>query len=218
MINLRGALANLRQDSANAVQFLRTVWYLWPTTTFAIILTAYLYLDKERISPLAFWAWVVTAVPIGLLVALLAWFFLGQLSAGFIQVVHAGGNLRPGPVFSLEEAMIARGDFQDARDTLAARLDGGPDDLAVHLRLAELHARWLKDPASAEVAYLTARKLGGDDRQRAAVANGLIDLYRGSGQTGRLMIELARFAKAYPTTRAGEDARRELQALKENLA
>lgn len=218
MIDLRGAVANLRQDSANAVQFLRTVWYVWPTTTSGIILTAYLYRDLERISPQAFWVWVVASVPIGLLVALLAWFLLGQFSAGFIHVVHAGGNLRPDPGFSLEEAMIARGDYRNARDTLAARLDGGAHDLTIHLRLAELHARWLKDPVAAEQAYLAARKLGGDDRQRATVANGLIDLYRASGQTGRLMTELARFAEAYPSTRAGQDARRELQDLKGRLA
>ena len=46
-------------------------------------------------------------------------------------------------------------------------------------------------------------------------ANHLIDLYRASGNRGRLMAELARFAASHAESDAGRAARKELQSLKE---
>jgi len=212
-----GFVSWLRRDSANAVQFLRTVGYIWPLTSFGIIFAAYLYLDQERISSARFWVVAALSIPAGLALALLTWQVLERASAGLVQVVTAGGNLARGPSYSVEEAMIVRGEYSQARETLESRLDGGPGDIQVHLRLADLNARWLKDAAAAERWYLAARSGARDEQQEAAIANGLIDLYRSTGQGGRHMVELARFANRYPGTRAGEQARQELRALKQDL-
>jgi hypothetical protein len=136
---------------------------------------------------------------------------------GVVQGATAGGSAPRQPRFSLEESMIARGAFEDARDTQESRLDQGSDHLAIQLRLAELCSRQLRDPSGAEHWYLAARQTGGDEGQRITIANGLIDVYRSTGQSGRLMVELARFAEAWPGTRAAQDARRELQDLKREL-
>ena len=49
------------------------------------------------------------------------------------------------------------------------------------------------------------------------VANLLIELYRGTGQRGRLMMELARFADRYRGTRPGTEAARTLREMKAEL-
>lgn len=215
MISPKEWLAGLRRDSAAQAQFLKTVFWLYPTALIMLGALAFFLWQSGLIGDLAFGIALVVNFPVAFLLVLAVWELLGRFSEGVAQMLYAGGNLPPGPSFSLEESMIVRGEYHQARATLEARLGHGPDDAAVQLRLAELNARWIKDPGSAERWYLAARKGAIGDRERAAIANGLIDLYRASGQTGRLMSELSRFAAAWPGTRAAEDARRELRHLKE---
>lgn len=205
----------LRADSAEAVFFIRTLFYIWPTAIVAGVFLAYFLLDKERISPAGFWVMSLLSVPGGLLFGLATFWLLGSASRGFTQVILAGGNIRPEPAFSLEESLIARGELLHARAALEDRLASGEDTLAVQLRLADLNARLIRDPVAAERWYLAVRSGTADDRQRWAATNGLIDVYRASGQRGRLMVELARLADTWPTTRGAEDARRELRELKQ---
>jgi len=217
MINLRESVASLRRDSAARAQLIQTVVWLSPVFWIALWLVARVLRDGGQISAEGY-TWLLR---LNVLVAL----FLGMFAARIFRLVaealartvSAGGSLKPEASFSLEESMIARGNIDSARATLTARLTGGAEDPAVQLRLADLESRLAHDPVAAERWYLAARKGPCDDRQRAAIANGLIDVYRASHQTGRLMVELARFAEAYPGTRAAEDARRELQELKRDI-
>lgn len=214
MSQRRTFLQWLRADSAEAVFFLRTLFYIWPTAIVAGVFLAYFLLDQKRISPTGFWVMALLSVPGGLLFALLTWWLLGEGSRRFVGVLFAAGNIPPDPSFSLEESLIARGDLENARLVLEARVAEGRDPVATQLRLADLHARLLREPAAAERWYLAARSGTRDDRQRWEATNGLVDLYRASGQTGRLMTELARLAEMWPGTRAGQDAKRELRELK----
>lgn len=218
MSHRRGFLAWLRTDSAEAVFFIRTLFYIWPTAIVAGVFLAYFLLDKERISPTGFWVMSLLSVPGGLLFAMGTWWLLGSSSRGFVQIILGAGNIRPDPAFSLEESLIARGELLNARAALEDRLATGKDIVAVQMRLADLNARLIKDSVAAERCYLAVRAGTTDDRQRWAVTNGLIDLYRASGQHGRLMVELARLADSWPTTRGAEDARRELRELKQERA
>lgn len=208
----------LRTDSAEAVSFIRTMFYLWPTAILFGVLLAYFLLDQERISPKGFWLMVVLSVPGGLLFALGGWWMLSRASTGFVQMVLGAGNIRPDPSFSLEESLIARGEYLHARSALEDRLARGEDITAVQLRLADLNARLIKDPAAAERWYLAARAGRANEQQRWEATNGLVDLYRASGQRGRLMVELARLAETWPTSRAAEQARSDLRALKQGLS
>jgi hypothetical protein len=210
-------MAWLRTDSAESVFFIRTLGYLWPISIAGGVFLAYFLLEKERISPAGFWVMSLLTIPGGLLFALATWWVLGQSSRGLVQLVLGAGNIRPDPSFSLEESLMARGEFLNARDTLEDRLRTGEDTTAVQLRLADLHARLIRDPLAAERWYLAARSGAPTDQDRWAVTNGLIDLYRASGQQGRLMVELARLADTWPTTRGAGDARRELRELKQKL-
>ncbi len=217
MINLGEIRAGLRRDVALRAQIIQAVGWLAPVFWIALWLVARVLRDRGYLGPEGYW-WllrinVLLAVGLGLVAARL--FRIAAEAVG--QGATAGGSAPRQPTFSLEESMIARGAFQDARETLESRLDQGPDDLAVQLRLAELCSRQLRDSSGAERWYLAARRTGGDERQRMMIANGLIDVYRASGQSGRLMGELARFAEAWPDTRAAADARRELQDLKRDV-
>lgn len=217
MNGLREWVAGMQRDSAAKAQFIKTVFYLYPAALITLGFLAFFLWDKEIISKGVFQLLLVINIPVALVVVLVAWDLVGRFSEGLAQVLLGSGNLKPDPGFSIEEGMIARGEFHQARETLESRLTGGPDDITVLLRLAQLASRQLRDPQQAERWYLAARQGGGNDRQRATVGNGLIDLYRSSGQSGRLMAELARFAEAWPGTRAAEDARRELQELKREM-
>ena len=74
--------------------------------------------------------------------------------------------------------------------------------------------RSLNDPMAAERLYLEVRTMNPTSRQDVTASNQLIDLYRATGQRGRLMVELARFSERYKGTRAAREARRLLDELK----
>lgn len=202
------------RDVAEQAQLLKLALWLYPTAVIMLGVLALMMREQEWISPLAFRIILVVNIPLAGVIVLAVWFVVGRAAEGLAQVVYAGGNIKPEISFSLEDSMIARGEFEAARVTFEARLTGGTEDTAVRLRLAELHTRHLRQPAEAIRWLQEARRGPCDDRQQAAVANGLIDLYRATGERGRLMVELARFAELYPNTRAGADAREELRRLK----
>lgn len=202
------------RDSAEQAQLIRTAFWLYPIAVIMLGVLAFWLREQGLISPLAFKVAMVLNIPLAGVVVLGVNQLVGRAAQGLAQVMTGSGNLRPDPSFSLEDSLIARGQYEAARATLEARIGSGTEDTAVRLRLADLHARVLRNPAEAERWYLEGRKGACDDRQQAAILNGLIDLYRASGQRGRLMTELARFAATYPDTRAGGAAREELIAMK----
>jgi hypothetical protein len=116
--------------------------------------------------------------------------------------------------YSAEEAMVAQGRFEAAARAYRADLAADPDRLVPLARLADLMLRHLDDPAEAERLFLEYRKRSGDP---LAMSNHLIDLYRTSGNRGRLMAELSRLSAHSPGSPAGQTARKELQSLKEDL-
>jgi len=206
------------RDTAQQAQLIRTTFWLYPTAVIMLGVFAFWLKQEGWISPAAFNIALLINIPVAWLMVLGVDRLVRGASEGLVQVLHAGGNIKPDPAFSLEDSLVIRGQVDAARATLEARLTGGPEDTAVRLRLADLHGRTLRDPVTAQRWYLEARRGQCDDRQEAAIANGLIDLYRASGQRGRLMVELARFAERWPGTRAAEDARRELREMKAESA
>ncbi|MGE0554963.1 MAG: hypothetical protein AB7R55_16150, partial [Gemmatimonadales bacterium] len=129
----------------------------------------------------------------------------------------AGGNLTPAPSFSAEEAMVMRGRIEDARLTLESRLAENPDDLPVRLHLAALVRDRQADYAAAERLYLEGRSWPGADARADTFANLLIDLYQKTGNRGRLIVELARYAERHRGTPAGLGAKRRLDELKAEI-
>ncbi len=145
---------------------------------------------------------------------LAGWLLIGRASRGFVGMVTAAGNIRPDPSFSLQESLIIRGRYAEAARAFEAHLAASPTDDHAQLALAELLAKHLGDPDSAERLYHEVALRRTSERTEWTALNGLIDLYRATGQRGRLMVELARFADRYRETAAGIAAKRELLALK----
>jgi hypothetical protein len=134
---------------------------------------------------------------------------------GLVRTLYAEGDLPPPRTYPRQETLIARGQYQEAAGYYRDHLVVEPDDNEARLRLAALLEHHLGDDAGAEALYREVRAHAPRPREEAVAANGLIDVYRRTGQTGRLMGELARFAERYRGSAAGDAARRELTDLKQ---
>jgi hypothetical protein len=207
--------AGIQRDTAAKAQLIRTVFWLYPAALIMLGLFAFFLWRREVIGDSVFRLILILNIPVAFLLVLSVSHGIGRFSEGLVRVMHGAGNIPPGPAFSIEDGMVTRGDYLQAREALQSRLSGGRDDLAIQLRLAELSARWLRDAPAAEQWYLAARRGSPSLDQQAAICNGLIELYRVGGRGGRLQVELARFISLFPGTRAAEGARRELRELKE---
>ena len=135
-------------------------------------------------------------------------------AVGFGRIVLAGGDIPPPRSYPRQDVLIVRGQFAEAAEYFRDHLTVEPEDIDARLRLADLLERHLKDDAGAEREYLDVRRRTQDPRQEMMAANGLIDVYRHSGNRGRLMVELARFAERYRGSAAGEAAARDLKEMK----
>lgn len=155
---------------------------------------------------------LMAGIGIGLVTADVIWYLIDRGASGLGHLVQSAGNIPYAPTYSAEEALVARGDYQGAADALRRHAEADPWSVAPALRLAELSRDHLHDAAEAERWYLEARRRADDP---GLAANHLIDLYRASGNRGRLMAELARFAASHAESDAGRAARKELQSLKE---
>ena len=150
-------------------------------------------------------------------IALIVYFLTRGIDAGarsWVGMVSAAGNIAPAASFSAQESLIIRGHFREAEASFLAHLAEHPADHEARLALAELYRRHLADPTAAEQLYLQVRQNQPTKKQEATASNQLIDLYRVTGQRGRLMTELARYAQRYSGTRAGAEAKKALSQMK----
>jgi hypothetical protein len=140
-----------------------------------------------------------------------------RVAEGFAQTVLGSGNLKPDPAHSGCESLVARGMYREGARAFVAHLATHPDDNLARVKLAEIHRAHLAEPETAERLLLEVRKHQPSPREEVLAANLLIELYRGTGQRGRLMIELARFADRHRGTRPGTEAARTLREMKAEL-
>lgn len=132
----------------------------------------------------------------------------------FANTVHGAGNLPPEPAHSGCESLVARGFYREGAEAFEALLAEHPEDNMARVKLAEVYRTHLAQPGRAEQLYLEVRRHAPSPREEMLVANLLIEHYRATGQAGRQVVELARFADRYRGTRAGADAARALAELK----
>ena len=151
----------------------------------------------------------------GLMVGFAMYGAIGAAAGGLIRMVTGAGNLPPAPSFSYQESLVMQGKHQEAADAYLDHLVSHPTDHDARLALAELLAGTLARPADAEREYLAVRTGGATGRQELVASQALIDLYAASGQRGKHMAELARFAERYQGTVDGAAAKRVLAELKE---
>jgi hypothetical protein len=144
---------------------------------------------------------------------------LTRAGTGFLAEKGIGGLLAAGNIkyqqgYSIQESLIARGRFDEAAESFDLHLFEFPDDIPARLRLATLHLRERNDPASAENELLAIRRRPHDRGTGMYLANHLVDLYRATGQNGKLMAELKRMMRDWPGTPMADGAGKLLMELK----
>ncbi|HVX87450.1 MAG TPA: tetratricopeptide repeat protein [Gemmatimonadales bacterium] len=126
-------------------------------------------------------------------------------------VLQGAGNIKRQHEFSRQETMIARGQFDDAAESFRLHLMEFPDDIPARYRLATLHLRERNDPAAAESELSKIRQRPHDRSMAMLLANHFVDLYRATGQKGKLMAELTKMMKDWPGTPMAQGAAKLLE-------
>jgi hypothetical protein len=193
------------------------VWCVATTTVFALLVDFFL-LHEKRIDGWGAFGIILGGVILGVVTGTLIAFGSGWAATGMVHTLTAGGDLTPRRSFSYEESLIASGRLNEAREALLAHLAREPRDLEAALALASLHRDQLRDPAGAMRVLLDLRRRPLPSAIEFSVTNQLIDLYRATGDRGRELAELARFAERFKHTAAGAQARAALKRIKANGA
>jgi len=197
-------------DSAQRMDRLRVIVWLGPP--------AFLMLTLAEWKAFGFGPLLLLLMALNIVILAAAGFLLLRiLDAGarsWVGMVSGAGNIAPAPSFSAQESLIIRGRFHEAENLFLLHLTDHPQDHDAQLALADLYRRHLDNPPAAERLYLEVRQGHPTSRQEATASNQLIDLYRSTGQRGKMMTELARYAERYAGTRAGAEARKALVEMK----
>jgi hypothetical protein len=138
-------------------------------------------------------------------------------AARWVGMVSGAGNIAPAASFSFQESLMMQGRYLEAEASFQDHLSQHPHDHDAQLALASICARYLNKPEMAEQLYHSVIRGAPTPRQESAARNSLIDLYAATGQRGKQMAELAKFAARYPDARAGQEARRALVRMKADM-
>jgi tetratricopeptide (TPR) repeat protein len=176
----------------------------------------YFMLEKGWISQLGFVLLTILNLPIAAAGVIAIHRTVGNAAVLMVKTMFADGDIPPPPTYPRQDVLIAQGKYAEAADWFRDHIRIEPDDHEARLRLALLLEAHLKGYDEAEQLYLKIRSAQppGDARQQMQAANHLIDLYRKTGRTDRLKVELARFVDRYRGSPQAEGAARELTELK----
>lgn len=201
-------------DSGERIQRLAVVAWLVVSCTVFAAMVGVLLLKRQQIGGLGFAGILLLGPLTGYLVSRVVWTGAGLGSRAIVATISGAGNIKRAPSYSLQESLIVRGRFEEAEAAFHAHLAAYPDDLDAHLALAALVRDHRGEPERAERLFREARARTPTWAQEYAISNALIDLYRKTGQAGKEMSELARFADRYRDTDGGRRAREALRRLK----
>lgn len=204
-------------DSADRGQFFKLFGQLLIYAGPLLLIGEALAWGRGWIGGWTFLLMILLDVPAIYLFSLALFFLMDRSARAFTRVVLAGGDLPPDPAHSAFESLAARGFYREAAEAYRGHLAQYPTDHLARVKLADLCVRHLDDPDGAERLYLEIRKGEPSPRMERLASNLLIELYRETGRRDRLMVELGRFARTHKGTRAGEDAARTLQQMKEEM-
>ena len=201
-------------DAFAGMGFLRVAVYFVPATlTMLSALWGGLHIRGVISTPVMV-VLLILDVPAALCGAVVVHRAVSAGARGVGRALLATTDIAPPPSYPRQEVLIAQGRYAEAVDFFRDHIQVEPGDVDARLRLADLLERRLHDLAGAERVYLEVRRLPATPRQQMTAANGLIDVYRKTGNRGRLMVELARFAERYRGSPAADGAARELKELK----
>ena len=205
-------------DSADRAHLLKVAVFFGPAC-FVILTALWYFMQKQGWIP----GWLavlltVLNIPFTIVGIFAIHRSVGAASTGFVRTIFAAGDIKPPPTYPRQDVLIVQGKYAEAADWFRDHIRIEPDDHEARLRLAMLLETHLKRYDEAEQLLLKIRNATppGDARQHMQAANHLIDLYRKTGRTDRLMVELARFVDRYRGSPQAAGAERELKELTTN--
>lgn len=202
-------------DSRDVTSLLRITFWFAPVCILILSFLWYTLWIRGSISGAQFGIFLVLDFPLAALGVLVINDFGSRLdAAGTEDTLPTTGKRTAAPTYAHQESHVTRGEYRQAVEAYRDHLMVEPHDNEARLRLAFLLESRFADDAGAETLYKQVQARRPSPREEAAATTGLMDQYRRTGRTDRLMVELARFAARFQGTTAGEAARRELAELK----
>jgi tetratricopeptide (TPR) repeat protein len=173
-------------------------------------------LNKGWISSSVFVFLLILNIPITVAGVIAIHRTVGAAAVLMVKTMFADGDIAPRPTYPRQDVLIAQGKYAEAADWFRDHLRIEPGDHEARLQLAHLLEMRLQGDDEAERLYLEIREAQppASPREQMRAANGLIDVYRKLGRTGRLTVELARFIERYQGSPLVAGAARELRELK----
>jgi len=204
-------------DSTDVIRLLRVATWFGPACFVMLSGLWYFMWDKGWISGGVFLFLLILNVPITIGAIFVIHRAVGEASVLLVKTIFADGDIPPPPTYPRQDVLIVQGKYADAADCFRDHLTIEPGDHEARLQLAHLLEMRLKRYDEAERLYLEIRNAepAASPFEQMRATNGLIDLYRKLGRTGRLKVELARFVERYQGSPLTAGAARELKELKE---
>jgi tetratricopeptide (TPR) repeat protein len=203
-------------DATDALRLMRVVVLFGSSCFIMLGFLWFFMLNKGWISPVVFVVLLILDVPITAAAVTFVYRTVNKTAVFMVKTIFADGDIPPPPTYPRQDVLIVQGKYAEAADWFRDHIRIEPDDHEARLRLAMLLETHLKGYDEAEQLLLKIRNANppGDARQQMQAANHLIDLYRKTGRTDRLMVELARFVERYQGSPQVAGAARELRELK----
>jgi hypothetical protein len=204
-------------DAADRAQLLKVAVHFGPACFVMLSMLWYFMLREGWISGWPFVLLLVLNIPFTILGIFAIHRSVGAAATGLVKTIFAVGDIAPARSYPRQDVLIAQGKYAEAADWFRDHLRIEPGDHEARLRLAHLLEMQLEGHEEAERLYLEIRAAvpRATARELMRAANGLIDVYRKLGRTGRLQVELARFVDTYRGSAIADGAARELKELRE---
>ncbi len=204
-------------DPTDALRLFRVAAWFVPACFTMLSSLWFFMLNNGWISGGVFVVLLILNLPIAIAGAFAIHRAVGSTAVLMVKTMFADGDIPPPPTYPRQDVLIVQGKYAEAADWFRDHIRIEPGDHEARLRLAHLLEMQLQGFDEAERLYLEIRDAEppADKREQLRAANGLIDLYRKLGRTGRLKVELARFVARYQGSSLADGAARELKELKE---
>ncbi len=204
-------------DATDVIRLFRVATWFGPA---CFIMLSFLWgfmWNKGWISGGVFVFLLILNVPLTVAGVFLIHRAVGEVSVFMVKTIFADGDIPPPPTYPRQDVLIVQGKYAEAADWFRDHLRIEPGDHEARLQLAHLLEMRLKGYDEVERLYLEIRNAepAAAPHEQMRATNGLIDLYRKLGRTGRLIVELARFVERYRGSPLAAGAARELKELKE---
>ncbi len=203
-------------DSTDVLRLLKVATLLGPACFVMLSALWYFMLEKGWISSGAFVFLLVLNVPISIALVWGVHRAVGETAVLMVKTMFADGDIPPPPTYPRQDVLIVQGKYAEAADWFRDHIRIEPQDHEARLQLAHLLETRLEGFDEAERLYEEVRSAEppANPHEQMRATNGLIDLYRKLGRTGRLKVELARFVDRYRGSKLAKGAARELPGVR----